>query len=223
MSEPSRQLTVRQAAALVDYQACWDAMREFTLARGEKDQDELWLLQHSPVYTLGLSCREAPARRRTDIPLVFSDRGGQITYHGPGQWVLYPLMDLRRRNWGIKRLVTTLEQGVIDLLANYGIRGQRREHAPGVYVSGRKIASLGLRVRNGCSYHGVSLNVAPDLDAFAAIDACGYPDLEVTGLARLGEFPMQTVARDWLNVMLGLLDYTAVRYQPLRLPDPKDT
>jgi lipoyl(octanoyl) transferase len=161
-------------------------MRRFTAARAAATADELWLLEHSPVYTLGQAGKDAHLLRPTAIPVRRVDRGGQITYHGPGQLLVYALLDLRRRGLTVKRLVCLLEQAAIDLLAGYGIEGARRPGAPGVYVAGAKIAALGLRVRGGACYHGLALNVDVDLAPFADIDPCGYPGLEVTRLADLG-------------------------------------
>lgn len=171
---------------LRDYEPTWQAMRDFTEARSEATPDELWLLEHPPVYTLGMNGDPRHLLRATEIPVVKTDRGGQITWHGPGQLVAYLLADLRRKNLGIRSLVSALENAVIGLLKQYGLAAEARRDAPGVYVEGRKIASVGLRVRRGCSYHGLSLNVNPDLSAFAAINPCGYAGLETTSLARLG-------------------------------------
>jgi lipoyl(octanoyl) transferase len=158
-----------------------EAMRSFTLGRNESSPDELWLLEHPPVYTLGQGAEHAPIAN--GIPLVKADRGGDITYHGPGQLVAYTLIDLARRGIKVKQFVTLLEQAVIDLLEG---RGERRSGAPGVYVSGAKVAALGIRVRQGRAYHGLSLNVDMDLSPFGAIDPCGYPGLAVTQLRDLG-------------------------------------
>ncbi len=170
---------------LLDYQRVWRAMRDFTDRRDADTADEIWLLQHPPVYTQGLSCDRGPLGS-TSIPVVATDRGGQETYHGPGQLVVYVLLDLRRRGRGAKWLVELLEQSVLELLAEAGIAGARRAGAPGVYVDGRKVAALGLRIRRGASYHGLSLNVAMDLEPFQHIHPCGYEDLEVTQLRDLG-------------------------------------
>lgn len=170
---------------LRDYTDTWQAMRTFTAERGTAERDEIWLLQHRPVYTLGLNAKHGEFVNPSSIPVVRSDRGGDITYHGPGQLVVYTLLDLRRRRLGIKSLVTALEQSVLDLLAAEGIAGERRPGAPGVYVEGRKIAQLGLRVRGGASYHGLSVNVDMDLAPFDRINPCGYPNLVVTQLAAL--------------------------------------
>lgn len=169
---------------LADYERVWRSMQEFVEQRRETTPDELWLLQHPPVYTRGLNCSMDPLRP-SEIPVVHTDRGGQITYHGPGQVIAYALLDIRRRGLGVKRLVNLLEQAVIDLLAQHGVAGERRDKAPGVYVDGRKIAALGVRIRRGCSYHGLSLNVDMDLGPFADIDPCGFAGLEVTQLKDL--------------------------------------
>jgi lipoyl(octanoyl) transferase len=168
----------------VDYEPAWRAMQAFTAARnGQTEEDELWLCEHPPVFTLGLAGKREHLLRDIGIPLVQTDRGGQITYHGPGQLVCYLLLDLKRRGLTVKTLVQRMEQAVIDLLAGYGVAAERRAGAPGVYVAGAKIAALGLKIRNGCSYHGLALNVAMDLTPFAAINPCGYPGLTVTQLA----------------------------------------
>jgi lipoyl(octanoyl) transferase len=170
-----------------DYAPTWEAMRAFTAARTAATPDEVWLLQHPPVYTLGRNGKHPPlSPASAHIPFVHTDRGGDVTYHAPGQWVAYALLDLRRRGLGAKALVQALEQTIIDLLADYGLVGARRAGAPGVYVDGRKIAALGLRVRAQGSYHGLALNVDMDLAPFGWINPCGYAGLEVTQLADLG-------------------------------------
>ena len=169
-----------------DYQATWRAMQDFTATRDGQTQDEIWLLEHPPVFTQGLAGRPEHLLRETGVPLVRTDRGGQITYHGPGQVIAYLLIDLARRGLKVRELVSRIEQATIDLLASLGSEGQRLAGAPGVYVGGAKIASLGLRVKGGCSYHGVSLNADMDLSPFAAINPCGYPGLKVTQLRDLG-------------------------------------
>lgn len=161
-------------------------MQAFTDQRDGDTADEFWLLEHEPVFTLGRVARREHVLDAGDIPLVQVDRGGQVTYHGPGQLVLYTLVDLHARGVGVRRLVETLETAVIDLLAGEGVSAARRAGAPGVYVAGRKIAALGLRVRRGCSYHGLALNVDCDLAPFARIDPCGYRGLEVTSTRREG-------------------------------------
>jgi lipoyl(octanoyl) transferase len=177
---------------LRDYREVWQAMRDFTDSRDEATEDALWLVEHPPVYTLGRNGDPVHILRAVDIPVVESDRGGQVTYHGPGQLVVYTLFDLNRLGVGVRSLVSGLENAVIATLAQYGIRAEARRDAPGVYVEGRKIASLGLRVRKGCSYHGLSLNVDVDLGPFAAIDPCGQPGLGVTRLADL-DIPVRPV------------------------------
>lgn len=171
---------------LVEYLPTWKAMRDFTATRGADTPDEIWLLEHPPVYTLGLAGKPEHLLRTTVIPVVKIDRGGQITYHGPGQIVVYLLLDLRRRNIGVKELVRRMEQAVIDLLAEYVVMAERRDKAPGVYVGNAKIAALGLRIRNGCCYHGLCLNVDMDLSPYAAINPCGYEGLAVTQCRDVG-------------------------------------
>ena len=165
----------------------WQEMQAFTDQRSEETDDELWLLQHPPVYTLGKNGKPEHILDPGDIPVVQSDRGGQVTYHGPGQIVVYALLDLNRLRIGVRELVTRLEDGVINLLDDYGIDAKARRDAPGVYVDGRKIAALGLRVRKGRSFHGLSFNVDMDLEPFSRINPCGYEGLEVTQLADLVE------------------------------------
>jgi lipoyl(octanoyl) transferase len=171
---------------LTDYETTWKAMQAFTASRDADTPDELWLTEHPPVYTLGLNKKGVNPPLRDDIPLLTTDRGGKITYHGPGQIVLYLLLDLKRNGLTVRQLVDRMEGAIIALLAEYGIAAQGRPDAPGVYVDGRKIASLGLRLKNGCCYHGLSLNVQMDLSPFDAIDPCGYPGLQVTQMQDLG-------------------------------------
>ncbi|MDB5864064.1 MAG: lipoate-protein ligase [Betaproteobacteria bacterium] len=172
---------------LVEYDPTWRAMQAFTAARTPDTSDEIWLVEHPPVYTLGVAGRTAHLPRdRADIPVVRTDRGGQITYHGPGQVVAYLLLDMKRRALTVRPLVRLMEEAVIDSLADYGITAAGRVEAPGVYVGAAKIAALGLRVTRGCCYHGLALNVDMDLSPFNAIDPCGYPGLTVTRLKDLG-------------------------------------
>ncbi len=188
-ADASRVIEIR-ALGRTDYDATWRAMREFTASRDARTSDMIWLTEHPPVYTLGLAGRREHLRRDNGIPVVKSDRGGQITYHGPGQLVVYVMLDLRRSGLFVRELVRTLERAVIDWLERLRIRARGREDAPGVYVdvgaAEAKIAALGLRVRSGCTYHGLALNVAMDLSPFDDIDPCGYPGLAVTQLADLG-------------------------------------
>lgn len=161
-------------------------MQDFTDRRDAATRDEIWLLEHPPVFTLGLNADPSHILAPGDIPVVRVDRGGQVTYHGPGQLVVYTLLDLKRSRLGIRDLVCALENSVIELVAGYGIEAVARRDAPGVYVDGRKLASVGLRVRRGCSYHGLALNVAMDTEPFTRINPCGFDDLGVTQLAALG-------------------------------------
>ncbi len=170
----------------IDYQQCYDDMRRHTAARSASSKDELWLVEHPPVYTLGQAGKPEHLLRATDIPVIHIDRGGQITYHGPGQLVAYLLLDLRRRDLTVSGLVRRIEQAAIDLLGSFHIAGARRPGAPGVYVDDAKIAALGLRIRNGRCYHGIALNVDMDLAPFDNINPCGYEGLRVTQLADLG-------------------------------------
>jgi lipoyl(octanoyl) transferase len=172
---------------LVDYEPTWRAMQKLTSERDAGTPDEIWLLQHPPVYTLGIAGRpEHLPRVDNGIPVVRTDRGGQITYHGPGQLVAYLLLDMRRLHLNVRALVRRMEQAVIALLAEHGVTAHGREEAPGVYVGAAKVAALGLRIRNGCCYHGIGLNVDMDLAPFRAIDPCGYPGLDVTQMRDLG-------------------------------------
>lgn len=163
----------------VEYEPTFQAMQDFTATRTAETPDELWIVEHPPVYTLGQAGKPEHVLRDVGIPLVRIDRGGQVTYHGPGQVVIYLLLDLPRLKVKVRELVSAIEQAVIDLLAAYGVTAERRAGAPGVYVGDAKVAALGLRIRNGCSYHGVALNVDMDLSPFAAINPCGYAGLSV--------------------------------------------
>ncbi|MGA9666077.1 MAG: lipoyl(octanoyl) transferase LipB [Gallionella sp.] len=177
---------------LVEYQPTWDAMKRFTAERTPDNgqtpgtRDEIWLVQHPPVYTQGLAGKKEHLLHSTNIPVIKIDRGGQITYHGPGQIVAYLLLDMRRWKINVRELVRLMEQAVIDLLAEYGVAAHGREDAPGVYVGDAKIAALGLKIKNGCCYHGLSLNVDMDLAPFANINPCGHAGLRVTQVCELG-------------------------------------
>ena len=185
MNAGSRTLVLRRLG-LQPYTPVWAAMRAFTEAREPGTPSELWLLEHLPVYTLGQGGRIDHVHAVGDFPVVRTDRGGQVTYHGPGQLVAYLLLDLRAAGLGVRPLVTLLESSVVELLTEWGIESAARPDAPGVYVAGRKVASLGLRIRRGCSYHGLALNVDMDLAPFRGIDPCGHRGLEVTQLRALG-------------------------------------
>ena len=193
----------------VDYQPTLQAMQDFTDSRTPDTPDELWLLQHPRVFTQGQAGKAEHLLHPGDIPVIQVDRGGQVTYHGPGQWVLYLMVDLRRRHFGVRDLVNLIERSIVMLLAEYGIEAKPWPEAPGVYVGGEKIASLGLRVRRGCSYHGLALNVDMDLEPFRRINPCGYAGLEVTSMARL--LPAQTldaeaIGRRLLAIVAGQLE-----------------
>ena len=168
------------------YQEIWDAMRAYTAARDTDSADQIWLVQHPPVYTQGQAGKPEHLLAPGDIPVIQIDRGGQITYHGPGQIVMYLLLDIRRAGIGIRALVSLIEESVIGFLQEQGIRAQSRADAPGVYVDGKKIASLGLRVRGGCTYHGVALNVDMNLEPFSRINPCGLVGMQMTQLRDLG-------------------------------------
>lgn len=163
----------------VEYEPTWQAMIAFTTNRQAETSDELWIVEHPPVYTLGQAGKPEHILHDVGIPIVKIDRGGQVTYHGPGQVVIYMLLDLARLKIKVRELVTAIEQSVIDFLASYGVTAERRDGAPGVYVGDAKIAALGLKIKNGCSYHGLSLNVDMDLSPFTAINPCGYAGLKV--------------------------------------------
>jgi lipoyl(octanoyl) transferase len=175
-----------RALGLAPYEPTWRAMQRFTDERDAATEDEIWLLEHPPVYTQGMNGDPAHVLASGDIPVIQIDRGGQVTYHGPGQLVVYPLLDVRRMQLGVRDFVVALEDAVIAYVARFGIVAQGRRDAPGVYVAGRKLASLGLRIRRGASYHGLALNVNMDLAPFAGINPCGLQGLQVTQLAELG-------------------------------------
>lgn len=169
-----------------DYEPIWRKMQDFTASRTAETEDEIWMLQHQPVFTQGMNGKPEHILNRNNIPVVEIDRGGQVTYHGPGQLIVYCLIDLKRKKFGIRQMVTALETAVIALLANKQIKALARKDAPGVYVDDAKVAALGLRVKRGCSYHGLSINVDMDLSPFKQINPCGYKDLDVTQLKDLG-------------------------------------
>ena len=203
----SRALIVRNLG-LREYLPTWQAMREFTDARSDQTRSELWIVEHPPVFTQGQAGKAEHVLTPGDIPVVQTDRGGQVTYHGPGQLVIYLLVSLREAELGIRRLVGLMEQSIIGLLDAYGIVAESRADAPGVYVDGRKIASLGLRVRRGCTYHGLALNVSNDLEPFRRINPCGYQGLEVTSTRQLGiADSRETLATELVERLSGLLGY----------------
>ena len=206
----------------VDYMAALDEMRAFTSARTADTEDAYWLVEHAPVFTLGQAARMEHVLARGDIPVVASDRGGQVTYHGPGQVVAYVLLDLRRAGLNVRTLVCGIEQALIDLLADYNVMAVRRDGAPGVYVGDAKVASLGLRVRKGCSYHGLALNVDMDLEPFSRINPCGYAGLEVTDLRRLGVTATMATIEEHLVVRLNqAFDFTVTPEKAYRDAEPE--
>lgn len=178
-----------------DYRDVWEKMQDFTDRRSQQTPDNFWVVEHPPVFTLGQAGKTEHLLAPGDIPIIKVDRGGQVTYHGPGQLVVYVLIDLKRHQLGVRQLVSALEHAIIGLLASHRIEATRRDDAPGVYVDGAKIASLGLKIRKGCSYHGLALNVAMDLEPFSRINPCGYEGLAVTQLRDLGvHTPMWEIA-----------------------------
>ncbi|WP_354623732.1 lipoyl(octanoyl) transferase LipB [Psychromonas sp. MME2] len=179
MTDINQQLCVRYLG-LQPYQKIWQAMSEFTEQRDKNSIDEIWLVEHPPVFTQGRAGKAEHLLKETNIPIVESDRGGQVTYHGPGQLIAYLLIDIRRKAFNIRTLVSGIEQSIIDLLADYHVLAEAKPDAPGVYVKGKKIASLGLKIRKGCSFHGLALNIDMDLSPFLAINPCGYAGLEMT-------------------------------------------
>lgn len=201
-----------------DYQQVFAAMRAFTESRDASTPDELWWVEHPPVFTQGVAGKPEHLLAPGDIPVIQADRGGQVTYHGPGQLVVYCLLDIRRLGLGVRALVSALEQAVIEFLASHQITAQARPDAPGVYVADAKVASLGLRIRQGCSYHGLSLNVDMDLAPFGRINPCGYPGLRVTQLSELGiTLKLDKVAEEFLPCLgrqLGYAHYAAISGLP---------
>jgi lipoyl(octanoyl) transferase len=202
-------LIVRELG-LQSYEPVWRAMQRFTDTRDDTTTDEIWFTQHNPVFTLGLNSAPEHLLAPGDIPVVQVDRGGQVTYHGPGQLMVYPLIDIRRAGLGVRDLVTALEQSVVDLARNYDIEAASRADAPGVYVAGVKLASVGLRIRRGASFHGMALNVDVDTEPFSRINTCGFENLEITDLARLGAESNLDRVRDTLLPLL---------LEHLRMPD----
>ena len=193
-----------------EFESTWRAMQDFTTARNAEMPDEIWLTEHSPVYTLGLNRKDVRMPTRDDIPVVNTDRGGKITYHGPGQTIIYLLIDLKRKGMNVRQLVSAMENSVVTLLAEMNVPALARADAPGVYVQDKKIASVGLRLKKECCYHGIALNVDMDLSPFSAIDPCGYRGLEVTQLRDLNIHLSQAEAAEkllkYLTKELGYSD-----------------
>ena len=204
------QIPVIRHLGRTEFETTWRAMQDFTTNRSAETPDEIWLTEHNPVYTLGLNRKDVRMPSRDDIPVVNTDRGGKITYHGPGQTIIYLLIDLKRKGINVRQLVSSMENSVVKLLAEANIHVLARADAPGVYVRDKKIASVGLRLKKECCYHGISLNVDMDLAPFSAIDPCGYRGLEVTQLRDLGIYLSQAEAAEkllkYLTKELGYSD-----------------
>jgi len=209
MAEP--QTLVIRDLGILDYEPVWKAMSAFTDQRDASCQDEIWLVQHPAVFTQGQAGKAEHLLMPGDIPVIQVDRGGQVTYHGIGQLVLYPLLDIRRLGFGVRELVSRLEQCIVSTLAEYGIEAYPKPDAPGVYVSGAKIASLGLRIRRGCSFHGLSINVDMDMEPFQRINPCGYAGLEMVQMADLSTRPLllSELQEVLCSQLLGLLGQPA--------------
>ncbi|WP_406610920.1 lipoyl(octanoyl) transferase LipB [Agarivorans sp. JK6] len=212
MPEQNR-LIIRQLG-LQDYSSILQAMRDFTDQRSAEQDDELWLVEHQPVFTQGQAGKAEHLLASSDIPVVQADRGGQVTYHGPGQLVAYPLLNLRRRKLGVRDLVTIIEQSIIETLNHYKIEAFAKKDAPGVYVDQKKIASLGLRIRKGCSFHGLALNVDMDLSPFLQINPCGYAGLEMAQISDYVASPnISQVAELLSKVLVKQLAYSSTEHQ----------
>ena len=213
--EGARSRAVLRDLGRQPYEPVWRAMQAFTDTRDDATPDELWLVEHEPVFTLGQAGKPEHVLAPGDIPVIHVDRGGQVTYHGPGQIVLYPLLDLRRLKLGVREYVCRIEQAIIDTLGDWNIEAVRREGAPGVYVAGAKIAALGIRVRRGCTFHGLAFNAAMDLEPFGRINPCGYEGLQVTSVLDLGGpssmEAMKPVLLDAMAAQFGL----AIRPAPV--------
>ena len=203
---PAMDLHVRRLG-LMDYEPVWRAMQAFTDQRDDNTPDELWLVEHPPVFTQGQAGRAEHILAPGDIPVIQVDRGGQVTYHGPGQIVAYPLIDLSRSALGVRTLVTGIEQAIIDVLGYYNVQASLIDGAPGVYVDGVKIASLGLRIRKGKSFHGLSFNINMDLEPFQRINPCGFQGLQVTNLSAFAEASMAEVEDRLISGLSGVLGY----------------
>ena len=211
MSEQHSPLIVRQLG-LQDYEPIWQAMQRFTDTRDDTTADELWLVEHKPVFTQGQAGKEEHILMPGDIPVVKVDRGGQVTYHGPGQQVIYLMLNIRKRKLGVRHLVNAMEESVVALLAQYGITAYPKPDAPGVYVKEKKVCSLGLRIRNGCSFHGLALNVNMDLAPFQRINPCGYAGMEMIDTARLnGPQSLDEAGSKLTALLLDALSITETR------------
>jgi lipoyl(octanoyl) transferase len=197
-----------------DYQTCWRAMQDFTQQRSEVTADEIWLVEHDPVFTQGQNGKPEHVLNPGNIPIIQTDRGGQITYHGPGQLMVYTLIDLRRKKFNVRDLVSRIEQSVVDFLAAYHITAIAKRDAPGVYVDQQKICSIGLRIRKGCSYHGIAFNVALDLEPFSRINPCGFSELKMVQFSALGgSSSLLETGRGLVKYLIKNLGYTSVNDQ----------
>lgn len=206
-------LTVRWLARQ-DYLACWESMKRFTNQRVTTTPDEIWLLEHAPVFTQGQNGKPEHILNPGTIPIVQTDRGGQVTYHGPGQLMVYTLVDLRRKQLNIREFVSILEQAVVALLSAYGIQAVAKKEAPGVYVNDKKICSIGLRIRKGCSYHGIAFNISLDLEPFSRINPCGFSQLQMTHFAELGGLDCtRESGQQLVAYLIKSLGYTNVHYE----------
>ena len=206
---PADRLLVRRLG-LSDYEPVWRGMQAYTDRRDADSGDELWLVQHPPVFTQGQAGKAEHLLAPGDIPVIQVDRGGQVTYHGPGQIVAYPLIDIRRKNIGVRDFVHRIEEAIIRTLAHYEVPGERIEGAPGIYVNGDKIASLGLRVRRGCTFHGLAFNVDMDLEPFQRINPCGFAGLRVTQLAAFADAALEEVENRLLDNLVQQLEYSQI-------------
>lgn len=203
------ELIIRELPGLQPYAPTWQAMQMLTQSRDENTPDEIWLLQHERVFTQGQAGKAEHLLQTGDIPVVQVDRGGQVTYHGPGQLIAYLMLDLRRRKLGVRELVDIIEQSIVELLADYGIQAYPKPDAPGVYVDEQKICSLGLRIRRGCSFHGLALNLNMDLEPFLRINPCGYAGLQMTQLRTLApQADLEAVPNNLVNHLVKKLGYT---------------
>lgn len=208
----NEQVLIRELG-IEPYQPTWEKMQAFTAERDEDTCDEIWLLQHEPVFTQGQAGKAEHLISTGDIPVVQVDRGGQVTYHGPGQLIVYLLINLRRRKMGVREIVDVMEKSLVALLADYGIDAYAKPDAPGVYVNDAKIASLGLRVRRGCSFHGLALNLDMDLEPFLRINPCGYAGMQMTQLAELTEIPpINQLMKDLVNHLVNKIGYNQVSF-----------
>ena len=206
-SDPEPNVLRVRSLGKTDYEPVWREMQQFTDTRDEHTADELWLVQHNPVFTQGQAGKAEHVLAPGDIPVVQVDRGGQVTYHGPGQIVAYPLMDIRRRGIGVRELVKRIEESIIRVLATYEVDAERVAGAPGIYVDGAKIASIGLRIRRGCSFHGLAFNINMDLEPFGRINPCGFQGLEVTQLVSFHPVNLHKVERMLVEQLATQFDY----------------